>query len=86
VPDVIIPKSFKKRLGKKTPEMQGAILKTIDKLAVNPRSPGLHTHKLPSHGKGVFDAYVDGSNRVTWRWEDSAIMLLNHCNHSIVNK
>lgn len=34
----------------------------------------------------VFEAYVDMKNRVSWHWDDGAIVLRNHCNHDIIKR
>jgi hypothetical protein len=33
---------------------------------------------------GVFEAYVDKKNRVTFHYEQGAIVLRKHCNHDIL--
>jgi len=85
VPDLVVPKRFRKRLWKKTPAMQASILETVQRLGEDPRHPGLHTHKVKGQ-KGVFEAYVDGGNRVTFQYGDNCIVLRNHCNHDIIDR
>ncbi len=88
VPALDIPRSFKKRLdkkGKKAPSLQAAILECIAKLGENPRHPGLRTKGVQG-AKGEFESYVDAANRLTWRWGNDCIVLLNHCNHDIVGR
>lgn len=63
--------------------MRGRIAKTITQLREDPRHPGLHTEKVRSR-PGVFAARIDGGNRLTFRWEDGTIVLMNHCNHKQV--
>lgn len=75
-----ITPSFKKRLTKKTPDSAGAVLRCIKRLDENPRHPGLHTHRVQGT-TDVWEAYIDRSNRLTYRYEDGKIILLNHCNH-----
>ena len=76
---------FKKQFEKKTPAMQAAIAECIDRLAENPRHPSLQTH--PVRGcPGVFEAYVDKGNRLTFSYDDSVIVLRNHCNHDILTR
>ena len=66
--------------------MQDAIAQTIKLLGDNPRYPGLNAHRVES-SPGVWEAYVDGSNRVTFHYDDSGgIVLRNHCNHDIVRR
>jgi hypothetical protein len=75
-----ISPSFKKRLSKKTPDAAGAVLRCIKRLEENPRHPGLHTHRVQGT-EDVWEAYVDRSNRLTFRHGDGKFILLNHCNH-----
>jgi mRNA-degrading endonuclease YafQ of YafQ-DinJ toxin-antitoxin module len=82
---VTLEDSFRKRLLKKTHSMQGSILECIKKLADDPRHPGLHTHRVQG-SLGVFEAYVDDANRLTFHYENGTIVLRNHCNHSVVNR
>jgi hypothetical protein len=64
--------------------LRGSILKCVHRLGDNPRHPGLQTHKIRG-AKGVLEAYVDDSNRVTFCYDDKGgILLLNHCNHDII--
>ena len=80
---VVATKHFKKALAKKSVDMQAAILECIRRLGEDTRHPSLQTH--PVRGRaGVFEAYVDDSNRVTFHYDDGAIVLRNHCNHAIV--
>lgn len=83
MPEIVIEPAFKKRLAKKTPQQRGAILECIERLGRNSRHPGLHTHRVQG-AKGVFEAYVDDANRVTFHWEDGAIVMRNHCNHDVL--
>ena len=85
VPGVRIEKTFKKRLIKKTPAMQGSILECISKLCDDPHHPGLHTSKVRG-ADGVFEAYIDQANRLTFNWDNGVIVLRNHCNHQITSR
>jgi hypothetical protein len=78
-----VDKAFKKRLSDKTPEMQASILKAVQQLRTDPRHPGLRTHSIRGR-PGVFGARVDKGNRLTFCWDGSTIVLLNHCNHKKV--
>lgn len=49
----------------------------------NTRHPGLQTHKVKGH-PGVFEAYVNMANRVTFHYEGDKIVLRNNCNHDRV--
>lgn len=78
-----IDKAFKKRLAAKDARMQGSILKAIEQLRRDPHYPGLRTHSTKGR-PGVFGARLDKGNRLTFQWEGSTIVLLNHCNHEQV--
>jgi len=82
-----VPPRFKRQLGKKTPELQDAITEAVGRLGENPRHPSLQTHELNSC-KGVFEAYVDKANRITFHYErhegQRRIVLRKHCNHDIL--
>jgi hypothetical protein len=81
--DIVIEPKFKKRLAKKTPQQRGAILECISRLGEDHRHPGLHSHSVQGV-RGVFEAYVDDANRVTFHWEDGSIVMRNHCNHDVL--
>lgn len=85
MPDIVTERSFRRRLKGKTPQLQAAIAETIKRLADDPSHPGLQAHPVHSV-RGVWEAYVDGANRVTYHWADGAIVLRNHCNHDIIRR
>jgi len=80
-----IPKSFKKSLDKKEPLLRASILDCLHTLSDNPRHPSLQTHKVRGT-PGVFEAYVDKANRVTFQYGNDCIVLRNHCNHDIIKR
>lgn len=63
--------------------MQVAIMECIDKLETNPRHPGLQTHRVQGH-RGVWEAYVDKGNRLTFHYEGGDMVFRKHCNHDIL--
>jgi hypothetical protein len=85
VTDYLIPKPFRRTLRKKPLVMRLAITECIKRLAENPRHPGLHTHRVQGTD-GVFEAYVDDGNRLTFHYEGSTIVLRNHCNHDMLKR
>jgi hypothetical protein len=85
VPEVTIPASFKRRAKKKEPQLQLAIARCVGLLAENPRHPGLHTHRVQG-APGVWEAYVDDANRVTFHYDGPRIVLRNNCSHDILNR
>jgi hypothetical protein len=85
LPEILIPGKFKKVLNRKPPQLQARIVKCIKLLGDNPRHPSLHTH--PVRGvPGVFEAYADMANRVTFEWSGETILLRNNCNHEILSR
>ena len=78
-----ITPSFKKRLKRKPAALQAAIVECITRLSANTRHPSLQTHPVRGH-KGVFEAYIDMANRLTFHYEAGRIVLRNHCNHDIL--
>jgi len=86
VPALVLTKKFKKGLNKKPQTMAAAIARCVYRLGEDPAHPGLNTHKI--RGKeGVWEAYVDDANRVTFHYDqDGAIVLRNHCNHDIIKR
>ena len=50
------------------------------------RRPGLHTHRV-SGTRGVWEAYIDQANRVTFHWDEAGrIVLRRNCGHSILKR
>ena len=87
MPRYRVSKPFKKRLSKKSPGMQGAIVWCIQRLSENPLHPGLQAHQMQGR-PGVWEAYVDQGNRLTFHYEEAdgeqVIVLRNHCNHDML--
>jgi hypothetical protein len=80
-----IPVHFKKHLATKSASLQAAILECVARLGENTRHPSLRTHRVQGT-KGVYEAYVDKANRVTFHYDSGRIVLRNHCNHDIVGR
>jgi hypothetical protein len=82
---LVVPTPFKKVMGKKPAELQSAISRIVLLLGQNTRHPSLQTH--PMRGtKGVFEAYVDKKNRVTFHYESGKIVLRRNCDHRILKR
>ena len=77
---VVIGNRFKRKLGKKTPDMQKAIYRCIKLLLTDPRHNSLRTHKLQSSEEDIWAAYVDTTNVVTFDRRDNSLFMRNHCN------
>jgi hypothetical protein len=82
---LVIPPRFKRDFKKKAPELRAAIAECLDRLASNPRHPGLQTHRVKGTPR-TWEAYVDRANRVTFEYGDDRIVMLNHCNHDILKR
>jgi len=82
---VVVDKKFKKRLAKKTPEQQGAVLKCLKLLADDYNHKGLRCSKLGGT-KDVYYARASRGSRVTFHWEDGDMVLRNHCKHDILSQ
>jgi len=84
---VEIPPRFKKQLKRKPPQLQEAIAECVRRLGDNRRHPSLQTHSMQGR-KGVFEAYVDIANRITFHYArrqgQRIIVLRKHCSHDIL--
>jgi hypothetical protein len=85
MPVIEVPRPFRTRLQKKPAQLQGAIARCIKRLGENPRHPSLQTHPVQG-ARGVFEAYVDMKNRLTFHWDGDRIVLRSHCDHNILNE
>jgi hypothetical protein len=65
--------------------MQQAIARCVELLADNPRHPGLNAHRMQGQ-PGVWEAYIDQANRITFHYEDGKIVLRKNCNHDILRR
>lgn len=84
--EVIVPQNFKKVLQRKERLMRDAVARCVKLLGEDPRHPGLQVHKLKGV-TGIWEAYVDGANRVTFEWSSNGkIVLRNNCNHDILKR
>jgi hypothetical protein len=81
---VEVPKPLKKKLDKKPPAMQAAIITAIKQLREDWRHPSLASSKLG--GAEIYHAKVSKGNRLTFFWEDDRIVLENHCHHDILKR
>jgi hypothetical protein len=79
---VRVPKRLKKKLAKKPPEMQKAVIACIVQLREDWTHPGLHSSKLG--GTDIYHAKVSGGNRITFFWDEDRIVIENHCHHDIL--
>jgi hypothetical protein len=80
-----VPEAFLRTARSKEPHLREAIARCVQLLGDNPRHPGLHTHRVQG-ARGVWEAYVDQANRVTFHWEAGTIVLRRNCNHDILGR
>lgn len=78
----ILPR-FKRARRRKTLAMKESIDDCVALLSENPRHPGLHTHRVQGR-RGVWEAYVNQANRVTFQYGENSIILRNNCNHDML--
>lgn len=76
---------FRRAYRKKPPEMQETIRSCVTQLRTDWRHPGLRTHRVLGQ-PGVFEARLDGGNRLTFHWEGDTIVLRNHCSHDVLRR
>jgi len=86
---LVIPPAFSRTLADKPLPLQDAVDECVERLGENPRHQSLQTHPVRGN-KGVFEAYVDKANRITFHYERREgrrhIVLRRHCNHDILRK
>lgn len=70
--------TFRRRLEKKSPEMQGAILRALAKLEEDRRRSGLRVRRLRGD---VWYAKINEGDRLTFEFHGETVRLLNHCTH-----
>jgi len=83
VPPLRVPRPFKRDLDRKPPALRAAILECVQRLGENTRHPSLQTHRVQG-ARGVFEAYVDMANRVTFHYDGPTVVLRKHCRHDDV--
>jgi len=57
----------------------------VQRLGENTRHPSLQAHPLRGT-PGVFEAYVDKANRVTFHYDGPTIVMRKHCRHDILRR
>jgi hypothetical protein len=65
--------------------MRAAIARCLVKLGKDPTIPGLRVHQVEGT-PGVWEAYVDDANRVTFHYDGAVMVLRNNCNHDILKR
>lgn len=82
----MVPPSFRKKLSKKPPQMQGAVLESMARLVEDARHPGLNVHRVRGTD-GIWEAYIDRSNRLTFEYDEAGdIVFRKHCSHDILRR
>jgi hypothetical protein len=85
VPTLEIPPKFERVARKKEARLRIAIARCVELLGDDPHHPGLHAHRVQG-APGVWEAYVDDANRVTFHYVGSTIVMRNNCNHDIIRR
>lgn len=80
-----VPNAFRKSYRKKTPEMRKSIDAALRQLQIDHTHDGLHTHRVQG-SPGVYEARIDGANRITFHWNEDIIVLRKNCNHDILKR
>jgi hypothetical protein len=71
---------------KKPRKLRESIARCVKLLGDSPRHPSLNVHRVLGK-KGVWEAYVDRANRVTFhRDEAGRIVLRKNCGHQILRR
>jgi len=83
--DLQIPNAFRKVRRRKELRLRNAIDRCVKLLAEDVHYPGLQVHRVQGT-QGVWEAYVDIHNRVTFHWDGDVIVLRNNCNHDILDR
>lgn len=68
-----------KRLVRQNPQLRFQVEETLQKLAEDPFSPSLHSHKLKGDLEGIWSCSIDYSNRLT-------SLTLVSCRRSLMHK
>lgn len=74
---------FKRALKAKTPKQQARVEAAVKQLAENPRHNSLRTHRVRG-SRGLYEARIDGGNRLTFQWDGSTLVLRTNCDHDKV--
>ncbi len=82
--DYELTPTFKRRYKRKELRAQESVEATIQTLIDNPKHPGLRAHKVLRAGGKIFEAYIDGSTRLTFEYGKDKIIFRNNCNHDQV--
>jgi hypothetical protein len=86
LPKYRLPLHLRDALAAKPLSMQKAIIGCLAKLeAAEPGRSPKGTKKVQGT-RDVFESRASRSDRVTWRWDDGVMVILNHCNHDILQR
>ena len=80
---VVFTEQFKRALKAKTPDERKRVKAAIARLLENPHRKG--THRVRGT-VGVWEARINGGNRLTFCRHDGRIVMLNNCHHDRVLK
>ncbi len=77
--------AFRRAYKAKPEPMRKAIREAVTQLRRDHTHNGLRTHRIQG-AKGVYEARLNGGNRLTFHWRDDTIVLRKHCNHDILKR
>jgi hypothetical protein len=83
LPTIRLAPHLKQTLDAKPLPMRKAILGCLVKLQQDPRRKG--TKKMQGT-RDVFESRASRSDRVTWKYDGEVVVILNHCNHDILQR
>lgn len=63
--------------------MQAAVARTVQRMEKDLHHPGLHVHRVKGTDR-VWEARINGGNRITFYWDQGVKVLLANCSHQNV--
>jgi len=80
---VEVTTAFRRAYKKKPQATRDKIDKALSRLRAESSVKG--THRVWGT-KGVYEARLDGANRLTFHWDNDTIVLRQNCNHDILRR
>lgn len=76
---------FKREFNAKPPRMRDAIVRTMKRVAEGDQAHGLWVKPMGGY-ENVWEARIDGGNRLTFERGDGVIRFRANCNHDILRR
>lgn len=73
-----------KRKWQRRPQLAERVEETVVRVIIDPESNALNIHRIRG-ARGVWEAYVDRSSRVTFERNGDTIVFRNNCRHDIID-